>query len=574
MTRPDLPSRLDGLRERYDLVVVGGGIYGAALTWEATSRGLVTILLDKGDFASGTSANSLKVIHGGIRYLQDWNLARVRESSGERNALLRIAPHLVHPLECVIPTYSQPSKSRLALAAGIKVYDFATRGQGRGLAPDKQIKAGQTLSRDDLRAICPDLVGPGTTGAARWYDAQVFNSERLVLAFIMTAVRQGAHAHNYVTAKEYIVEDRTARGVLAQDRFSGRQHEIIGDAIVDCTGPWALRDTTFRRWVGPEQEARLAKAINLVVDRQVADCALGVKTTASGDGRLLFVTPWRHGSIVGTWYSAHAGSPDDLSITTDELAHYLAQINDALPSLNLTATDVTFAHVGMLPATQGPSVSGEPPLCKKPALMCAEEHGGPAGLYGVQGVKYTTARRVAQQVVDKLAGRLHGKVSRSSTATAPLYGGDVGDFTAFMRRCLARHGNSVAEPAIRRLAKNYGSNFDHIMGYAEHDPALLELVPGTADVIKAELYFGLDHEMAVTLSDVILRRTDIGSFSLPATETIDYCAELLRDYWGSDRQTRADNKDGLLACYPVWVRGESEPEQYLEADMVGEEMRQ
>ncbi len=556
-------SRLPTFRERYDLVVIGGGIYGATLAWEATSRGLSVVLLEKGDFCCATSANSLKVIHGGIRYLQNLDFARIKESVRERRALLRIAPHLVSPMECVMPTYRQLSKSRLALWGGMKLYDILAHDRNQGLDVAKHIPQGSLLSLVELQSIFPDLQDNNITGGARWYDAQVFNSERLVLAFLMSAREKAAHVCNYLEVTDFIVDSNKVRGVIAEDRLSAKQIKISADTVIDCTGPWGLSYSKFHDQLPAESQPRLARAVNLVVNRDIASCALGIKTRLKeGSGsanRLLFATPWRNGSIIGTWYFPDTGKPEEQGVTDTELETCLSQVNSAFPLLGLSQNDVTRVHLGRLPAESASSQTSEPEPQKNFKIVTASQLEGPTGLYWVQGVKYTTARDVAKRSLEIMSQSLLKPLAPSRTHEIPLYGGDISDMGAFLASCHHRYIQYFSEKTIHHLVNNYGTHVGDIVRYAEVDPVQAELVPGATEVIKAELSYIIDHEMVCTLSDLILRRTDLGSFAIPQGETIDYCADLLAQRWGWDQDRKAANMQDLRNQYPVWVKQQTQP---------------
>lgn len=551
-------SRLPTFRDHYDLIIVGGGIYGATLAWEASSRGLSVALLEKQDFAGATSANSLKMIHGGIRYLQTLNISRIRESVRERRALLRIAPHLVSPLACVMPTYSQLEKSRLALFAGMKVYDALALGRNRGLPAAQHIPPGNLLSLAELRDILPGLSDTAITGGARWHDAQVYSTERLVLAFLLSAAGSGAHVCNYVAVRELVQDSGRVRGVTVEDVTSQQLFSLTGDVVVDCSGPWS--------WMSSQTAApppRMARAVNLLVQRRIAPCAVGVKThvkeAAGNANRLLFVSPWRDGSLLGTWYFPDDAESERPELNEEELQICLQQTNSALPALNLQREDIVQIHLGRLPASESSPTTGEPVPDHQFRIVCAADQGGARGLFGVQGVKYTTARDVAMRVLAAAKAQWSRPLAASKTHETPLYGGDMADPATFLAQCRRDYSPQISPQTIDRLVKNYGTVVHDIVRYAHERPVLAELVPGSTDTIKAELQYVIDREMVCTLSDLVLRRTDLGSLAMPPDETIDYCATVLAEQQGWSNTQKAANVRELLAQYPAWVRRKAHP---------------
>ena len=232
--------RLDNLKNHYDLAVVGGGIYGATVAWEAASRGLDVVLLESVDFSSGTSANSLKTIHGGLRSLQRLDFGEMREYIRERRALMRIAPHLIRPMRCVMPTYKPLFKSRLFIGAGVKLYDLISYDRNRGIDELHRISPSAIITRERLAELAPDLDQTAVTGGACWFDGQAYNSERLVLSFVMSALQAGADVLNYVEKSAYHFESGKLCRVSVRDRLSGDVLDLNLKAVVDCPGSCAI----------------------------------------------------------------------------------------------------------------------------------------------------------------------------------------------------------------------------------------------------------------------------------------------------------------------------------------------
>ena len=223
----------------YDLTIVGGGIFAACAAWDAVLRGLTVALVEKEDFGSGTSANSLKMIHGGIRYLQHGDIIRLKSSCHERSAMLRIAPHLVQPLPIIIPTYGRAKSGKLFLGTGMLLYDLLTLGRNRGIPdPGRRIPLTTFLSKEEVLQEYPDLKQNGLTGAAVFSDGQMFNPTRLVLAFIKSAMQKGAHVANYVEAVNLLQEGNTVIGITAVDKESGQNIKIRSRTVLNAAGPW------------------------------------------------------------------------------------------------------------------------------------------------------------------------------------------------------------------------------------------------------------------------------------------------------------------------------------------------
>jgi glycerol-3-phosphate dehydrogenase len=541
-------SRLSLNKKKYDLIIVGGGIFGATLAWEATTRGLKTILLEKNDFACGTSANSLKMIHGGIRYLQDFNFSRMRVSIRERRAMLRIAPHLVEPLECLMPTYRELTKSRLALLLGITLYDFCAFDRNDGLDKLRYIDKGRVFPREELFNRVPKLVDKSVTGGASWFDAQAYNTERLVLSFIKSSQEKGATTLNYVEAQKYHNNENKFAGVFVQDKLTGESVYIQGNAVIECKGPWSNPVRTKKNG----KQVGLAKAVNILVKKPISACAIGIKPRfnqgAKEKSRLLFIAPWRGGSIIGTWYFAQHNFSEKLLVSKKQLMQFLSEINSVFPSLELTFEDIGFVHLGLLP-TEDLDGSDEPALMKSDIIAHAADSGGMQGVFQVQGVKFTTARHVSMCALNKVAKWMKQELLPSHTEEMPLYGGDINNLEDYLHYCIKTYSSYCSKEIIHRIIRNYGTKIKDIMKIVEDDPTQGDLIPGTSDSIKAELVFVLENEMAFTLSDVILRRTDIGSFKQPKDETTTYIADVMSLCKSWDATEKANNIKELLRRY-------------------------
>jgi glycerol-3-phosphate dehydrogenase len=547
------PDRSSVLSEKYDLAVIGGGIHGAATLWEAASRGMRAILIEKADFAAGTSANSLKVVHGGLRNLQRFDFAGMRHYIRARRELLRIAPHLVRPMAFYLPTYAKLMQSRLAMTLALELYDLVGWDRSARLQPERRLPASHTLSAAALRHRIPGYDDPAISGAACWYDAQVQNSERLVLAYVLGAVGAGAAAVNHVEAVSIFGHQGRVHGVRVRDRLDGGEFEIKTDAVVDCRGPWVQRGLSEKAQDQPIWKS-WAKAVNLVIRREIAPEALGFKPRRSSGAlnRYLFTVPWRGGNILGTWY--YRGGPDSTGpgLSEGELESCLAQVNSRFPEAHLGAEDVSLVHCGWLPAMAAAETGPEPGLLPKATILSSMTSNALAGIFTVIGVKLTNSGAVARDAIDQVAGFLGKSFQRGHPPMGPLYSADFESWADFQGQWMRRLGGQYPAAVIERLNTNYGSKLSDIMALTEGNQDLADRVPGTDAVLKAEVEFVLQNEMTYTLSDLVLRRTDIGCLERPSDETVGYCADRLGDYWGWDQKTRDENVQALAGHYPPW----------------------
>ena len=398
-----MKRELAALTDRHhDLVIIGGGIHGAAAAWDGAQRGLAVALVEAADFGGSTSWNSLKTVHGGLRHLQRADVAGLRESARERTALLRIAPELVRPLPFLVPTYAREGPSRAALAAALRLGDLLTPGRNRGLSEGHRIRGGRLLSVRQVLDRLPFLDPAGLTGGAEWTDAQVASTERLLLAFLHAAAGAGATLANYVEATRLDREDGRITGITARDVVGGGTVTVRGRIVINAAGP-AL-DSVLALAGLNRAHVSLLHAANLVLDRDaVATHAVGGRT----GGRFLFLVPWRGRSIVGTAYATGSAPPS--------AAEFLDEARRAFPWAGLQRSDVTLVHRGRVPGTGG--AAG---LRARSRVVDHEREDGLSGLLSILSVKYTTARALAERAVDRAVRRLGRRVGPCRTARTPL----------------------------------------------------------------------------------------------------------------------------------------------------------
>jgi len=528
-------------------------VYGAAITREAATRGLRAVLIEQNDFCSGASANSLKIIHGGLRYLQQMDLPRVFESIRERSILLRTAPHLVDPLSCIMPTRPTLMKSRLILSLGTALNDMLSAGRNRGLDPSRRLAACRTLSKAACLERLPGLRDAGITGGAIWHDAMGYDTERIVISMIMDACDAGAMAANYVKARELIVEDGTVVGVRAEDVLSGETLMIRSQLVINAAGTWSseLLGQSSAAFTHPCRH--LVLGINLILKRgPSAQMAAGLTAgagTPSG-GRLFFFVPWRGVTMAGTYYRPHEGSVDSAAVTDADIEAYLAALNSCYPGLVLTRDDILMMHAGVIPGTRVAQAGEEPPLLRHFRLVDHANTDGVEGLLTVLGVKYTTARDVAQRTMSLAIKRLDGPVVRSTTAVRPLPGDVMGNVADFREAALKRYAAHSA-PVVERLLRLYGCGIDALLGGQAVEPVLA----GSDDVLAAEIRHVIANEMPLTLADLIFRRTGIGSSGQPNPLLLHACAALMAEAYGWDTSRREAEVEAVIETRCLWNAG-------------------
>jgi len=500
----------------HDVLVIGGGIYGLAIAYEAASRGLKTALVEAGDLGSGASFNHQKTVHGGLRSLQTGSLRAARQSILERRALARIAPWLLRSVPFIIGTHRSIVRSRLALRAAFTLERWLARDANEGVEPELHLPPPRLLSKAAALRFFPGIRQDKLTGAAQWYDYQMVEADRLTFAFASAADRAGADVCNYAEALTPIRSGANVGGMHVRDVLTGTELAVNARLVVNAAGG---RAGTIMSALGVSRPLPLLKAMNLVTTKPASDIAL---VGASPSGRALTLVPWRGRALVGTAQSSALVQPDDSGVSTAEVEAFIRDVNYAFPALRLAPGDVTLVHRGVVPAAEG---KGSPELRPAPAIYDHATEGAP-GAFTVVGVKYTTARRVAERTVDQAARRLGKRIAPSRTATTVLPGAGIADHEALAIETARGVDLDLPIAGIRHLIARYAERTADIVRLMHQRPELREPLTPTSATLAAEVVHTIEQEMAVRLSDIIVRRTGVGASERPDDATIRACAAI------------------------------------------------
>lgn len=518
----------------FDVLVVGGGIHGAILAWESARAGLRTALLEKGDFAGATSANSLKILHGGLRYLQHLDFPRMRQSIRSRRAIAGFAPHLVRPLPCMIATHGMGIKSRLAMGVALWMNDFVSADRNKGLLPEVHLPRGRLIHKKDYLERLKGAADPHSSGAALWYDYLCLDTERLVLAYLSEAEAAGACICNY--AEVHSIDPGGSaddRRVKVRDELSGSSFEVRAKVVVLAMGPWPAK-RLLGEAVTPD-DVPLAKGVNLVVDRPwIGAEAAGVEGVIdSGTGqpakRFFFLVPWKGRTMIGTTYTGSSIEEFPPVVSPPELASIVDGVNKLVPGFGLKTGDISHVHAGLLPIT---TKQGDP--SKK-----LQRHSHVAmtrpGVLRIDSVKFTTAPEIARSVLGDI-GRVLGIKIRPKPAASK----QASTYTA---------PGGVSEAVWTRLIARYGSHASRVLEWASSHPEWLQAVSLEEPVLWVEVMYALREEMAVSLCDVLFRRLDVGSVHAPSELWISALGDLLTSEAGWDKDRLAKEIESVKACF-------------------------
>jgi glycerol-3-phosphate dehydrogenase len=518
-----------------DLLVIGAGITGAGIARDAALRGIRTALVDAGDFGGGTSSRSTRLVHGGLRYLEHGWVRLVFEASRERHVLLRIAPHLVRPMAFLFPVHAGGRVGRWKLAAGLWLYDL--------LAVFRNVRPHRTLSRRAVQQAEPQLRSQGLRGGAVYYDAYC-DDARLVLANARAARRSGALVTSYAAVVSFEKAGGQLRGAVLHDAVDGRRLTVHARVIVNATGPWtdAVRQLDEP---GAQPLLRPTKGVHVAVPRQRIGNTGALTMTSPVDGRVMFILPWEDVTVVGTTDTDYAGDPAAVTPTADDVTYLLRSANAVFPDARLALGDVIAAWAGLRPLLRDGTEGTTAAVPREHRISESA-----AGLLTIAGGKLTTYRAMAAELVDVVAAKLHridGRhvPGRAPTAVDPLPGGEVADLELLVRELVKER---VPERVARHLVDTYGSEAMAVANLAARDNALAEpLIPG-ASILRAEVVYQARREMALSVSDVMIRRTHMfHGYAGQGTEVTPVVAGLLAQELGWDAAREASSLAAYLA---------------------------
>lgn len=503
----------------FDLLLIGGGITGAAVAWDAALRGLRVALVEKNDFGHGTSAATSKLIHGGLRYLKQGELGLVRESLRERRYMQTITPHLVYPLPFLVPAYGWGTRGPLPLLAGALLYNALSHDRNRVPHEDQQIPAARLLGRRATLRREPALADLDPTGGMLYYDGQLYDPGRHVLEFVLSAAEHDAQVANYAEVTNLVVEGSAVQGANVYDHLNDATYQIRARVTANVTGPWAdyvlgLLDDA------PPDTVRRSKGIHIITrPLGTMNQALGLQTP---DGRHLFILPWRGRALIGTTDVPFEGSPDDPLVTEKDVLDFIATINATYPPANLELSDVEHFYGGLRPIVDMQTEDTYHASRKYEIYDHAED--GVHGLFTVIGGKYTTSRGLAETLIDRVLEQIDRPAASCTTRHTPLHGAPPDAFSTFLPRMQHRYDDLPA-PTVEHLARSYGTRIDALMTRAAAQPALRERLSDQSPDITAQVDHAVEYEMARRLADVVHRRTGLGSLGPPEPDTLETIAQ-------------------------------------------------
>jgi glycerol-3-phosphate dehydrogenase len=477
--------------EEMDLLVIGGGITGAGIAQDAAARGLKTVLVEKGDFASGTSSRSSKQIHGGLRYLEHFSLGLMKESISERHTLTRLAPGLVRWTPFLIP-YFRGKEKRWRTSLGLWLYDNLARTPA-GLRH-------RVLNASEILGYAPELRRDGLLGGAHFYDC-LTDDARLVLSLALDAQSRGALVCNHVAVEASIREHGKTAGALVRDMLSGQSWTIRARQVVVATGPWTDRTLDLLGEAADHERIRPAKGVHIVLPRSRLNLNHVVLIPSVRDRRFLFVIPWYEGIVVGTTDTEYHQAPDEVRPERADVNYILDAMNWSFPEARIAAGDLVCSYAGIRPLI---NVPGKETADVPREYKLFETEGG---VISVAGGKLTTYRRMAKAVVDRVVRRLKSTnkdllVMPCWTHRIPLGHPPEDEFNPFKQ-------TDLPEDIRNHLIADYGVWTEQVVSFLQSNSSLSRRMVPELPYILAEAYYAVTYEKARTLEDILVRRTRV-----------------------------------------------------------------
>lgn len=539
--------------ETFDIVIIGGGIAGACAAWDASLRGLTVALIERADFGSGASAHSLKVLHGGIRYLQHLDIPRLRESCAERTAFLRIAPHLTRPLPFALPTFGHGLRGKFPLLAAFQLLNVFTSGRNDGIDNRAQhIPAPFVMSRREFVRRFPAFDEAGLTGAGVFYDGQMLNPARIIYSIIRSAQRAGAIALNYCSMERLLIRNQRVEGVAARDESSGATLDIRAKMVLNLTGPFA--PTLHQRAQGGNPiNVPLSRDMAVVIKcKLLTDMGLGIQTRykdpdawLSRGNRHLFMAPWRNHTLIGVNSKVYDGDPYKLAVSEAEIQGFVDEIREAAPGLGVTRSDVAVVNAGLLPFGENQPGQTDLSFGKRSVLIDHATREGLSGLITGMTVRWTMGRLLGEKAIDLACKKLQCEVRSSQTATTAVHGGDFSDRDQLLRSIRTHAGPQLPEESIVHLADSFGTLWCEVLKQPDGVAMLCD-----GRTLIAEVRHAARNEMCVTLTDIVLRRLDLGTGCEMDDKLLSECASVAGEELGWDAGRRRIEINRVKGSYP------------------------
>jgi len=531
--------------DKFDMVIIGGGITGAAVAYIAAARGLSVALFEKKDYGGATSAATSKLIHGGLRYLANGELKLVRESLRERRILGNIAPNFVYPLPFLLPMYKRWRGNIWMMMAGMYLYDALSYDKKDTWDKSKRLQNHRLINYRKTVRVEPNLKTENLRNAFYFFDYQSIFPERLTLAFIKSAAEYGACVSNYTPVEGFIYgEEKKISGVTVRDIFTGRTREVHADLVVNCGGTWADKILSLASGTG-ETAHRVKRSEGIhIVTRKIA--GNHVVSLQKADGGHMMIMPWRDHSLIGTTDKEFLGDPDDYKVSMESIDEIIENVNVNF-GRKISREDIIHAYGGLRPLVDDQTKGSYETSRKYEVYDNAVD--GVQGMITVEGGKYTTSRSLAREVLKLISAKLNRTLSDPVSDNLYLSGCEIRDMKQFMIR---QHLNykEFSHATVEYVSRNYGTESQVVFRIARSNPRFAGEVSHDGEIL-AEVVYAIQYESAKTLRDIMLRRTGIGTLGNPGKAVIDNIASLAAGMMGWSENRREEEIASLMKVYEL-----------------------
>ncbi|MCF6243250.1 MAG: glycerol-3-phosphate dehydrogenase/oxidase [Bacteroidales bacterium] len=534
----------------FDLIVVGGGITGATVAYEAASRGLSVALLEKSDFASATSSATSKMIHGGLRYLSTFEFSLVRESLKERRVLMNIAPNFVHPAPFIFSVYKKDKVPNYKMKIGMLLYELFSFDKNKLWDKSRKMPNHQSISPERVIELVPGALKEGLVGGQLYYDCSSHSPERLTLAFIKSAVKYGALVANYAEVEDFVIEKnkklKIIKGVKIIDKLRNEKLVVNGKMVINCAGPWADILLGKAREKHEDEILRRSEGIHFITKKLVEEYTF---SGATPDGKHFFLVPYRNHTLIGTTDKEYIGKPDEYKVTKQAITELLDEVNQSFGEKEkIRYEEIVYAYGGLRPLVE--DQTEDVYHSSRKYEITGEKKNGIAGLITVEGGKFTTSRMLAEKAVNKAIRILKMPKKKSISENSYIYGSEIKNFQQFIKEKQVQYPDFKPQH-IEFLAKSYGTEIDKLFSLMNENTNLKTILNEDGENL-AQVVYAIRFEMAKTLPDILMRRTGIGQLGHPGKNILEKTAQIAAKElnWDKDKMAEEIAKTEQLLQVP------------------------
>ena len=537
--------------QHFDIVIIGGGITGAWLSLHCAQQGYKTALIEKHDYASQTSSSSSKLLHGGIRYLQQIQFAKVRESAMERAEYLYAAPHLSQPVAFLVPTYPDFKRSKFFLNCGMMAYRLLCLGENKIISSKEQnLPKTHSLNATELNQIYK-LDDDAHTGAVVFYERHMLDSERMVLSILQTAQKYGAQTYNYVSATEFINENNQLKGIHAVDELSGDTFEVNAKLVINASGPFIDNLNTKLSNANNAPKINGFAVGSHIITRQLSEHAIALTSKYQSNakldrgGRHIFIIPWRGYSLIGTSYDEIDSPKENLTIQSDHVEQLLEAVNEGMPSAKLTRSDIVSGYSGLYPLNTDNIKSTVYQGSGEYQIIDHERANGVSGIISALGAKFTTGRKISELTMKVVEQKL---ARANINKRIKLHDSDYSSLSSLIKTKTKQYKDQYSTQVIEHLIMCYGSKIDDFLSSIKDNSELSMPICNHQPDLLGQVLWAIKHEQAVTLDDILYRRTSLGLLGIKHQELSNVAKLMAKELqWSAEQlQQQLDiSKQGI-----------------------------